>query len=75
MCMSALRVCLHCMLWALNHLELELKTTVSLHVGVGILCSLDEQPVLTAESFLPFLTPSAKGSPTWLPKEYPFSLL
>lgn len=66
--MNVLRVCLP-MYWVLNHLELELKTTVSLHVGVGILYSLDEQPVLTAEPSLLFLTSSSKGSPTCFPKE------
>lgn len=49
--MSVLLVCLP-MHWALNHLELELKTIVSLHVGVGNVYSLDEQPVFTAEPSL-----------------------
>lgn len=66
--MSVLLVCLP-MLWVLNHLELEIKTIVSLHVGVGNLYSLDEQPVLTAEPSLLFLTSSSKRSPTWFPKE------
>lgn len=68
MCTSVLHVCLS-MHWALNHLELELKTIVSLHVGVGNLRSLDEQPVLTAEPSLLFLASSSKRSPTWFPKE------
>lgn len=63
-----LRVCLP-MHWALNHLELELKTIVSLHVGVGSLRSLDEQSVLTAEPSLLFFSSSSKRSPIWFPKE------
>lgn len=72
--MSVLLVCLP-MHWALNHLELELKTIVSLHVGVGNVYSLDEQPVFTAEPSLLFLTSSSKRSPTRFPKECLFSLL
>lgn len=73
MCTRVLHVCLP-MHWALNHLELELKTIVSLHVGVGNLHSLDEQPVLTAEPSLLFLASSSKRSPTWFPKECLFFL-